>query len=827
MLLDALDPSHYFLNIFSIPTFLTTLAILLLGVLVLVRERISVVSVCFSVLTLTVSVWLFTYSWAYSSLDEGTAYWWVKISYVGLPFIASATYQFTIAVLGITRRFKLLAWAAWLSCGFFSIMGIASPFLATGVYRYSWGFYPRYDWLGAIFIAVFVSLLLGSMVHYWLALQAERQPDWRANIHRRRIKALMLAFAVGYLGVFDFAAAYGVPLYPFGYAPILGFILVAARAIWIYHLVDITPAFAARQIVDTMAEGLIVLDQQGVVRLANGPAGERFGLQRDDLLGKPLSEALDDKAFSAQLEYLLASGNPLHDHEIIYNRKEGETRTLSLKTSTMQGKDGQALATICIVGDVTERKRAEEQLKHQAFHDSLTGLPNRPLFLDRLEHALTRAQRQNGSVAVLFLDLDNFKMINDSLGHKVGDQLLMAVTERLKGCMRPSDTIARLGGDEFTVLLEDVQDLTIPISVAERIAQQLRTPISLRGSDQPKVQTKPLHMEHSEVFVTTSIGIAVKQGDHDHPDDLLRRADVAMYEAKRKGKACYALFEPKLTSRVKRFLQIENELRLALEREEFRVFYQPIVNLETNRISGLEALVRWAHATRGLVLPAEFISVAEQTGLIVPIGQWVLEESCRQVAKWEQARRNSQSLSPPLTVSVNLSGRQFAHPGLLEDITRTLRDTCLDPHALKLEITESVAMEDVDSALTILQRLKKLGVQLAIDDFGTGHSALSYLKRFPIDTLKVDRSFIDGLGQDPEDTAIVRATIAFAKTLNLTVTAEGIETTEQLAELRMLDCDQGQGYYFAMPMPAEALDKLLSADLPVPVSEASLSLAGE
>jgi|GEM_PF-931603 len=497
-----------------------------------------------------------------------------------------------------------------------------------------------------------------------------------------------------------------------------------------------------------------------------------------------------------------------------HRRKNGEIIDVQIISHVLEFAGRKAV--VVVAEDITERKALEEQLQHQAFHDSLTSLPNRALFMDRLGHALTRAQRHSHCVAVLFFDLDNFKVINDSLGHKVGDQLLVAVAQRLQGCVRPDDTFARLGGDEFTILLEDITDVSDAVQVAECIAEQLQAPINLFGH----TMLTTTSLQGHEVFVTASIGIAVQSPmpgprsatrSGPSPDDILRHADMAMYEAKSKGKSCYALFDSKMTFRANERLQLGTELRRALERGEFRVYYQPIVELETCRISGVEALARWEHPQRGLLSPAEFIPLAEQTGLIVPIGQWVLEEACRQVLSWQTQYPQEQSPGrSPLILSVNLSARQFQHPELVEDIMRALKETGLDSQHLKLEITESIGIEDVGFTNATLRRLKELGIHLALDDFGTGYSALSYIKRYPIDSLKLDRSFIAGLGQNPEDTAIIRAVIEFAKALNLSVTGEGIETAEQLVGLRRLGCDDGQGYYFAKPMVGHAMSTLLA-----------------
>ncbi len=432
------------------------------------------------------------------------------------------------------------------------------------------------------------------------------------------------------------------------------------------------------------------------------------------------------------------------------------------------------------------------KLTYQAFHDPLTNLPNRKLFEDRLHHALVSAHRSNDSIAVLFLDLDNFKLINDSFGHKAGDQLLIAVSKRLETCLRNSDTLARLGGDEFTILLENILSMEYATAIANRIAAQLEAPFSLEGH---------------EIFVTASIGIATDALAQDRPENFLRNADAAMYEVKKSGKAHHQVFNLNMASQARQQLILEAELRRAIEHEEFRVYYQPIVQIDTGKIVELEALVRWQHPQRGIVPPLEFISLAEETGLIIPLGQWVLQAACQQLKEWHLKYPSE----PTLIMSVNLSSKQVQQAQIAEKIAMTLQEHKLEPRCLKMEITESILLKNTASNLDIMQRLKDLGVHLAIDDFGTGFSALNYLKQFPIDTLKIDRTFINGLGKNVQDTAIVHAIIAFAKALNLSITAEGIETPEQLALLQELKCDRGQGYYFSKPLTSDALSQLLES----------------
>ena len=466
-----------------------------------------------------------------------------------------------------------------------------------------------------------------------------------------------------------------------------------------------------------------------------------------------------------------------------YVHADGHLVLVALSVSAVRDGSGQPLYMIGQVEDITERKAIGERLVHQAIHDPLTGLPNRTLFIDRLR---TLMSRRGDRIAVLFLDLDNFKVINDSLGHEAGDQVLVTIGHRLRRMLRPSDTVARFGGDEFTILCPATPDADAVMSLAERVLEEVERPVLLT---------------EGEIFVTASIGIACSDHREETPETLVRDADAAMYRAKELGRRRAEFFDERARVRSLEHLNIGNALHRALERGEFELHYQPIFELETGRLSGFEALVRWRHPDRGLVGPVEFIGLAEETGLIVPLGIWVVEVACRQLATWQATETETRRL----TMSVNLSPRQLAEPSLPEQISQILDRTGIRRGSLWLEITETALMQDTESASSALRALQALGIHLAVDDFGTGYSSLSHLKRFPIEALKIDASFIAGLAHDPEDAAIVTAVVSLAHALGLSSTAEGVETPEQLAELLTLGCEHAQGHLFAEPRPAEAL----------------------
>jgi diguanylate cyclase (GGDEF)-like protein/PAS domain S-box-containing protein len=540
---------------------------------------------------------------------------------------------------------------------------------------------------------------------------------------------------------------------------------------------------------------IFMLDPEGRVASWNTGAERIKGYAAEEILGAHCSRFYAEEDVrqgrpSQELEAAAAEGR--HESEGWLVRKDGTHFWADVVTTALTDKAGRLRGFSKVTRDVTERKMAEERLLHTTLHDGLTGLANRALFMDRLGHAVERAKRHRDyAFAVFFLDLDRFKLINDSLGHLAGDRLLTEVGRRLKECLRAGDTVARLGGDEFTILLDDMKDAGDAVRMAERAQAELARPFDLGGH---------------EVYVSACVGIALSAMDYASPEDILRDADTAMHGAKSHGKGSYKVFDATMHERALALLGLETDLRRAAERGEYRLHYQPIFSLETNRLTGFEALVRWQHPARGLLHPADFLELAEETGLVIQIDRWVLREACRQVREWQRCY----PAESPLCVSVNLSARHFADPNLVNYVGLVLEESGIAAGCLKLEITENVLMSDADSTAGTLRRLKDLGVELQLDDFGTGYSSLSYLHRFPVKVLKIDRAFISRIGPGGANSEIARAIVTMAHSLGMSVVAEGIETEEQAVEMASMACEYGQGHLFSRAVDCAAAEALIS-----------------
>jgi diguanylate cyclase (GGDEF)-like protein/PAS domain S-box-containing protein len=524
----------------------------------------------------------------------------------------------------------------------------------------------------------------------------------------------------------------------------------------------------------------------GLIVDCNQTFADMLGFRRGELVGRNMADLYANRSEAEELNLLLSSVGTLNSVEIELRR--ADRRALWVLENLALVGEGSSAAVHATVVDISDRKRAEEQIEFHAYHDVLTHLPNRKLFTDRLRQSVTRARRNSKSVAVMFIDLDHFKTINDTLGHTAGDELLLEMARRLRECVRDDDTVARLGGDEFTIILSELRQPEDAVGVAQKILDAVQ---------------EPLTIGNMPISVSASIGIALYPDDGHDAESLLRNADSAMYRAKEAGRSTVQLCTDDMKKRAVERLAVESRLRTAVIDDELVLVYQPLVNLVTGRTIGVEALVRWNDPVRGLVEPASFIPIAEETRLILPLGEWVLRTACAQMKEWQDRGAG------PLRVAVNLSARQFQQHDLVEMVRSALEEARLSPSSLELEITETTAMQNGEATVETLRALRNLGVGISIDDFGTGYSSLNYLKRFPITAVKIDRGFVHDLTTSDGDAAIVSAVIGMARSLRLRVIAEGVETAEQFAFLRTRDCDEAQGFYFSRPAPPHEVTRML------------------
>lgn len=545
-------------------------------------------------------------------------------------------------------------------------------------------------------------------------------------------------------------------------------------------------------LVQNSSDVILIIDANSRISYASPSVRRVFGVPEEWFVGSDLfSWVHPDDYLQARAYFgdILAVPGSIRSTDFRMRDGRSSWRSVEIISNNLL-EDPSVRGVVINARDISERKRAEEQLTYQAFHDSLTSLPNRNLFMDRLARAVARSEfHTHTGTAVLFIDLDRFKLVNDSLGHDAGDLLLREAGARILNCVRAGDMVARLGGDEFTVMLENVNGLDEPINTARRVISAFE---------------RPLIVQDREVFVDTSVGIAIAMGHRSDPGELLRQADIAMYQAKEQGGQSFAIFDAEMGTTLLFRLELETDLRHAIERNELELNFQPEIDLKTSRIVATEALVRWNHPRFGYISPSEFIPLAEETGLILEIGEWVLRNACLQAKDWDL-----RFAGLDLVMSVNLSVRQYLHPGIVTEIAGVLRETGLAPHQLRLEITETILMDEKETSRTTLEQLHELGIQLALDDFGSGYSSLGYLKRLPVETLKIDQIFIKGLGRDPHDAAIVETIATLGHKIGMSVTAEGVETRQQATAVKQLGCDHAQGYIFSEPVTAARLSELL------------------
>ncbi|HEX8889270.1 MAG TPA: EAL domain-containing protein [Pyrinomonadaceae bacterium] len=565
-----------------------------------------------------------------------------------------------------------------------------------------------------------------------------------------------------------------------------------------------------RVLIEASPLAIFVVDAKANVLMWNPAAEQTFGWTASEVLNKPVPIIPEERRASFEKSFAdTLSGKTTANYETVRRRKNGSLVDVNVWTTRLLDPDGEVSGVMAIVADISDRKQAEEKIHYLAYHDTLTGLPNRVSFEERLTEALTRGESSGQPLAVMFLSLDRFKKFNDTLGHMVGDQLLRSVSERLSASMREGDAMARFASDEFAFLLTRIKDADDAAETAHNFQRILDTPFTVDGQ---------------ELYVTASIGIGLYPHDAVDAQNLLKNAGAALYRAKQHGGSNFQFYTADMNERALQRLSLENKLRWALERNEFKVYYQPQVSVDTGQIVGMEALVRWQHPEMGLVSPSEFIPLAEDTGLISSIGEWVLRTACAQTRAWHDFGFSN------LRVAVNLSPRQFQQPDLLRMIANHLKETGLDASSLELEVTEGSVMKSTESAINTLRELKAMGIKISIDDFGAGYSSLTYLKNLPIDALKIDQSFVREMSTDPNDAAIVMAIIQLAHSLKLRVTAEGVENEDQLRFLRLLRCDDMQGYLFCRPLPVEGFEQLLlegrcmktmkAASFPVPLQQA-------
>ncbi|MFQ5680202.1 MAG: putative bifunctional diguanylate cyclase/phosphodiesterase [Gemmatimonadota bacterium] len=773
MLSTVLEAGSYRLTAFAAATFLTAGLSFLLGGTVLLRERGSRTSRALFYLCLAVSVWLLGFSLMTAATAAEAARAWARAGFLGFPFVPPAMYHFSTRVLGIYPRRRGIVWAGWSLAAVGSVLLVATRTVFTGLRRYAWGFYPGLG-LQALALCLLSASFLGLTL--WELWRAHRQAE--PGTAKLRARAFLLGFAVASLALVDYLPAFGVRVFPIGLLPIAAFLGIAALAIWRHRLADLTPSFVADKLIRTMPDMLIACDGEGRIRLVNPAFCSLLGYGFEELNGEPVERLAGAPSAEEALREALRLPATF-DQEVSLRARDGDPVEVSLSSAELEDPNGFRVGSVILARDIRARRKMEGELLRSALFDQLTGLPNRTLLLDRLSHALAHGRSRGIAFALLYVDLHGLREVADTLGPGAADEVVTHAGRRLVASVRESDTVARLE-DGYAVLLRHVIDASAGLRAARRMQKSL---------------APAFRVEERQISLTPTIGLAHSATGYDGPEEILRDARAALRKALEHGPGNVGIFDKEMRARAVARLRLEGDLKRALALHEFRLRFQPIVALETGEMYGYEALLRWEHSERGLVGPETFIPVAEQTGLIVEIGEWVLSQACRQVAAWREELPHLADLR----VHVNLSPREVGQPALVRQVETALQRAGLAPDHLVLELTEAALAERPEVVLRTLNALRARGVHLCVDDFGTGYSSLARLHRFPIEILKIDRSFVSG-SQGRSDVEIIRSIIALGEALGAQVIAEGVETEEQLALLESLGCRYGQGYLFSVPV---------------------------